>query len=89
MVALSFACAVLALSPAAAAPIPMQGDVLVYPDMPAGLPKALPNPDADAADEASMKRYVERIPGSDVSFTMLPIKGGKSSSRRSGWRSTN
>lgn len=77
MVALSLTCAVLALSPAIAAPLPQQGDVPVYPEMPAGFPKPLPNPDAEATDEASMKRYVERIPGSDVSFTMLPIKGGK------------
>ena len=70
------------LTPALAAvalvlPLAPQGEVFVYPDMPAGLPAPLPNPDAEAASEKDMKRYVERIPGSDVSFTMLPIPGGK------------
>ena len=70
------------LTPALAAvalvlPLAPQGEVFVYPDMPAGLPAPQPNPDAEAASEKDMKRYVERIPGSDVSFTMLPIPGGK------------
>jgi formylglycine-generating enzyme required for sulfatase activity len=71
MLSLAIACVALAT------PLATQGEVFVYPEMPAGLPKPLPNPDAEAASEKEMKRYVERIPGSEVSFTMLPIPGGK------------
>jgi formylglycine-generating enzyme required for sulfatase activity len=35
------------------------------------------NPDAEAADEASMKPYTEKIPGTDITFEMVPIPGGK------------
>ena len=69
---------VLALSvlvPAASALPQSEGDV--YPPMPAGHPPVAPNPDAEAHSAAEMKRYVERIPGSDVSFAMLPIPGGR------------
>ena len=52
-------------------------DVFVYPSMPAGAPPRIANPDAEAASAAEMKRYVEKIPGSDVSFAMVPIPGGK------------
>jgi formylglycine-generating enzyme required for sulfatase activity len=34
-------------------------------------------PDALAADEAGMKPYVEPIPGTGVSFAMVPIRGGR------------
>jgi formylglycine-generating enzyme required for sulfatase activity len=47
------------------------------PDPPPGAPPASANPDAAATDEASMKRYVETIPGTNVSFTMVPIRGGR------------
>ena len=71
MTPLTALCVALALAPAP------HGEVFVYPELPAGSPAPLPNPDAEAASEKDMKRYVERIPGSDVSFTMLPIPGGK------------
>lgn len=53
-----------------------QNEVSVYPSMPSGTPKRAPNADAEATAEAEMKRYVETIPGSDVTFTMVPIRGG-------------
>jgi formylglycine-generating enzyme required for sulfatase activity len=34
-------------------------------------------PEAEAADEASMKPYTERIVGTTVTFDMVPIRGGK------------
>ena len=34
-------------------------------------------PNAEATDQAGMKGYREVIPGSDVTFQMLPIPGGK------------
>jgi formylglycine-generating enzyme required for sulfatase activity len=34
------------------------------------------NPDAEAQTEAEMKPYREVIPGTDVSFEMVPIRGG-------------
>jgi formylglycine-generating enzyme required for sulfatase activity len=34
-------------------------------------------PEAEAADEASMKPYTERIIGTTVTFDMVPIRGGK------------
>ena len=39
--------------------------------------KPTPNPDAEASDEAGMKPYKETIPGAEVTFEMVPIKGGK------------
>ena len=33
-------------------------------------------PDSLAATEAEMKPYLEKIPGTDVTFKMIPIKGG-------------
>ena len=36
-----------------------------------------PLPDSVAAAEAEMKPYTEKIPGSDQTFKMIPIKGGK------------
>ena len=40
------------------------------------LPKPVENPDAEAKDAAAMKPYVEKIPGTDVTFEMAPIPGG-------------
>ena len=37
----------------------------------------VPNPDAEAKDEAGMKPYTEQISSTPVKFDMLPIKGGK------------
>lgn len=34
-------------------------------------------PDAEAKSEAEMKPYCERIPGTEVTFEMVPIRGGK------------
>ncbi|MCL2005689.1 MAG: formylglycine-generating enzyme family protein [Planctomycetaceae bacterium] len=36
-----------------------------------------PLPDSVAATEAEMKSYTETIPGTNITFTMVPIKGGK------------
>ncbi len=52
-------------------------ETFVYPAMPAEAPPRVANPDAEAASESEMKRYVETIPGSDVKFTMVPIRSGK------------
>jgi formylglycine-generating enzyme required for sulfatase activity len=41
------------------------------------LPKAVAVPNAEAKDQAAMKAYREVLPGSDVTFQMLPIPGGK------------
>ncbi len=38
---------------------------------------ANPVPDAEAKDEAGMKPYTEAIPGTGLTFDMVPIKGGK------------
>ena len=37
----------------------------------------VPVPDSIAASEAEMKAYTDKIPGTEVVFTMVPIKGGK------------
>jgi formylglycine-generating enzyme required for sulfatase activity len=45
---------------------------------PEWLPKpVLDIPEAKAADAASMRAYVEQVPGTDVKFKMAPIPGGK------------
>ena len=45
---------------------------------PEWLPKpVLDVPEATAANAAGMKAYVERLPGTDVTFKMVPIPGGK------------
>ena len=36
-----------------------------------------PIADSEAATEAEMKAYIEKIPGSEQTFKMVPIKGGK------------
>jgi formylglycine-generating enzyme required for sulfatase activity len=41
------------------------------------LPKPVAVPNAEAKDQAAMKSYKEVIPGSDVTFEMLPIPAGK------------
>jgi formylglycine-generating enzyme required for sulfatase activity len=43
----------------------------------AWLPDPVPAPDAEAKVEAEMKPYAEKIPGTDVSFAMVPIRGGR------------
>lgn len=40
------------------------------------LPKPAENPAAEAADQAGMKSYTEKIPNTDVVFEMVPIPGG-------------
>lgn len=52
-------------------------ETALYPEPPAGAPPALAVDDAEAADAASMKPYLERVPGSAVSFRMVPIPGGR------------
>ncbi|RMH01533.1 MAG: formylglycine-generating enzyme family protein [Planctomycetota bacterium] len=64
--------ALLLLVPAA---LPAQG-AAVYPDPPEGRPPAVEVEDAVAADAAAMKPYLERIPGTDVTFRMIPVPGG-------------
>ena len=45
---------------------------------PEWIPKpVLDIPEANAADAAGMKAYVEQIPGTDVNFKLVPIPGGK------------
>ena len=59
---------------------PLQDDALqdavVYPEAPAGDPPLLEVEGAESADEASMQVYVERIPGTEATFEMVPIPGG-------------
>ena len=52
-------------------------DKAVYPDMPAGRPPAVALEGAAAADEAGMRPYRERIPGTPAAFEMVPIPGGR------------
>lgn len=47
-------------------------EIIVRDDRP-----VLKIPEAEAADEASMKPYTERIIGTSVTFDMVPIRGGK------------
>ncbi len=48
-----------------------------FPEPPPGRPPAAENPDAEATDAASMKTYRETIPGTGVSFEMVPLPGGR------------
>ena len=48
----------------------------VYPPMPAGFPEARELEGAEAKDAAAMAEYSEAIPGSEVQFTMKPLKAG-------------
>jgi formylglycine-generating enzyme required for sulfatase activity len=41
------------------------------------LPKPVENAEAQAADQAAMKAYTEKIQNTDVSFKMVPIPGGQ------------
>jgi formylglycine-generating enzyme required for sulfatase activity len=41
------------------------------------LPKAVPCPDADAAQPQEMKAYAEKIPGTGLAIDLVPIAGGK------------
>ncbi len=56
---------------------PLAPQQQVYPPMPAGRPPVVEVPDALAADETAMKPYVEPIPGTSVTFAMVPIPGGR------------
>lgn len=56
----------------AAAPPPTN----VYPEMPGGRPPPHPVADSDALDQEAMKPYRETIPGTDVGFDLVPIRGG-------------
>ena len=47
-----------------------------YPDMPAGSPPPAPVENAEAGSPAEMKPYTELIPGTKVSFDLVPIPGG-------------
>lgn len=49
----------------------------VYPELPGGSPPLRANPNAVAGSEGEMKRYVEELPGSEASFALVPIRGGK------------
>ena len=40
------------------------------------LPEPYPVPNAEAADEAGMRKYTERVRGTDLTFDMVPIPGG-------------
>jgi len=54
-----------------------KGDLDDFPAV-CWLPKPVVEvPDAKAATEAEMKPYTDVIPGADVKFEMVPIKGGK------------
>jgi len=50
-----------------------------YVDVPAPafMPDPVPLPEAEATTEDEMKPYTETIPGTDVKFEMVPIRGGK------------
>jgi len=48
----------------------------VYPPMPAGFPEAREIEGADAKEAGAMNEYAEEIPGSEVQFTMKPLKAG-------------
>jgi len=41
------------------------------------LPKPVENPKANASSEAEMKAYTDEIPGTELTFDMVPIPGGK------------
>ncbi len=49
----------------------------VYPDPPKGQPPVLSVKNAVAKKPEQMKAYTDLIPGSEVSFDMLPIPGGQ------------
>lgn len=49
----------------------------VYPEPPGGFPPPFPIEGAEAETEAQMRPYTERIPGTGVTFEMVPIPGGR------------
>lgn len=48
-----------------------------YPDPPPGEPPVVPLASAEATSADAMRAYREQIPGTDVSFAMTPIPGGR------------
>ena len=48
----------------------------IYPEAPDGPPPVLVVEGTEARDEAGMGAYEDRIPGTEVTFHMLPIPGG-------------
>jgi formylglycine-generating enzyme required for sulfatase activity len=70
---------VLAGSPASGADegsvVSLQNSKTLQP-APTWMLKPQPHPESEAKDEAGMKAYKEKIPSTDVTFEMLPIKGG-------------
>jgi formylglycine-generating enzyme required for sulfatase activity len=59
------------------APTPptVSAEISILPS-PQWMPKPTLNPDAEAANEVGMKKYTEKIPGTEVAFEMVPILGG-------------
>lgn len=55
----------------------VEGMDFVNVPAPAFMPEAVPLPEAEAQTEADMKPYTETIPGTEVKFEMVPIRGGK------------
>ena len=53
-----------------------KGDITLIP-APAWMLPPWPNPDSKADTPAEMKPYVEKIPGTNVSFVMIPVPGGR------------
>jgi formylglycine-generating enzyme required for sulfatase activity len=56
---------------------PVAAGQSVYPEPPPGSPPRREIGGASAATEAEMKTYTDQIPGSEVTFTMLPILSGR------------
>ena len=67
---------VLTLVPVALVAATWDTEQSVYPAMPDGTPPAVAVEGADAGDAASMTTYEEVIPGTDVTFGMVPIPAG-------------
>ncbi len=61
------------LGPSPAAPLPQRGT----PSAPDGPPPVVPLEGAEAATPEDMAAYVEHVPGTAVSFRMIPIPGGE------------
>ena len=64
------------LNQARAAEAKPAADVSVTPPV-SWLLKPVETPDADAATEAEMKPYTQKVIGTDAKFDMVPIRGGK------------
>ena len=59
---------------------PRRAENLKNPFLQSSLPylkNPVPVADSEAATEAEMKPYIETIPGTEQTFKMIPIKGGK------------